>query len=104
MFVIVGSPFDSAYDELYEIYNNTVETYVGPIAYGIEEELSEFYGKRLAKRILKAYEDGKVRKITGSEKIKILEAIDRYFEDYFGEKVTYYSEKVDELVVYELLV
>jgi 6-phosphofructokinase len=98
-FVIVGSIYDSAYDQLFEIYDNTVETFVGYIQeYGIEEELSEIYGKKLAKKILKVYENGEMRKITGIKKLKILKSID----EYFG--TTNYFETENQLVVYELLV
>lgn len=103
--VLVGSKWDSAYDEVWEILEDRAE-FLGTMEEFDRGETG--FDKKFEKKIIKAYESLKLPrdKIEDLlEKGRILMLIDKWYrentdapEDYSG-----YFDRSDELVVYKLI-
>jgi hypothetical protein len=105
-FVVVGLRLVSGDDMLWEIWLNFDPPKVefGPIYLeekGAEREVIEIYGKRLGRRILKAYEDANFVEIKGKKALEVLRAIDDYMLEWHGIE-TNFEEEADDWVVYKL--
>lgn len=100
MFYLVGSIYDSGYDDIYEIYDGVVENAMSGSSYGWQKEMVDVYGN-LGGKIVAAVEDLDTKKVTRHEKAKILKAIDKYFDDVYG-VTTFYKGKEGQLVVYQI--
>jgi hypothetical protein len=105
-FVVVGLKWESADDELWEIWLDR-DPYVvefGPVClqdYGCVEEIMEIFGQRLGERILRAYGDGDLTVVKGRKALEILKAIDDYMREEFDIETSYLGH-ANDLVVYKL--
>ena len=105
--VLVGSRWESGYDEVWEILDDSAE-YIGTVNEIERGELDESLGEEFTKKILKRIDNilSPRDEITNKEeKMRILGLIDKWFrenvdvpDDFSG-----YSDRADNLVVYKLI-
>ena len=71
--------------------------------YGIEEDLVEVFDEEVASKIMHAYANSELKKLSDVEKRKLLKEIEKYYKESYDVDVNYVS-KQDNLVAYKVIV
>jgi hypothetical protein len=101
-YYVVGSRFDSGYDEIYNfIGGDVIEESAEQTWYHPD---SSVWGEKTAKKLHKLFiDDSKFKKIEGKAKLDLLKAIDKYYSDNVDGANTHYFDKEKDFVIYRIL-